>query len=139
LEGKEISFSITTESFAFQKIMNNQQLFGIGEISLYATKTFKYKDQYAFRYYFNTWKKIEHCGEDCVLFERFYVCAEAIDIAYKIAAQHLYRELNEKVEGVGFISDYLVLVGDKKYEVSLNVQHEEIILEDAEDFAYCCD
>jgi len=119
--------------------MSNQQLFGLGEIALVATKTFRYKDQFSFRYYFNTWKKVEHCGENCLLFERFYVHAEAIDIAYKIAVQHLYRELNEKVDGAELISDSLVFVGDKQYEVSLNVQHEEVIFNDAEDFAYCCD
>ena len=119
--------------------MSNQQLFGLGEIALVATKTFRYKDKSSFRYYFNTWKKVEHCGQDCVLFELLYVHAEAIDIAYKIAVQHLYRELNEKVDGAELISDSLVFVGDKQYEVSLNVQHEEVIFDDAEDFAYCCD
>lgn len=115
---------------------SSQQLFGLGEIALVATKTFRYKDQFLFRYYFHTWKKVEHCGQDSVLFEKFFVRSDAADTAYKIAVQHLYRELNERIEGAQFICGSLVAVGDKQYEVSLNVQHEETVFDDAEDFAY---
>lgn len=113
--------------------MTLEKLFGLGEISLYATKTFRYKDQYVFRYYFNTWKQISHCGKTCILLEKFFVHATAVDTAYKIAVKHLYRELNEKIDGAYLISDSLVAVGTEKYDFEHNAQHSEMIFDNKED------
>lgn len=100
-----------------------QQYFGLGGIELIGTCTFKYKDQVAFRYCFQTWRVI-NIEENLIETDRFHVWSDAVDKAYKIAVDHVYRELNAPYHEAVDTGE-----GGGLYEVNLNQQHREVEVE----------
>jgi hypothetical protein len=97
-----------------------EKYLGLGGIELIGTDTFKYKDQTAFRYCFQTWKAY-NIQENTIETDRFYVWADAVDKAYKIAVDHVYRELNAPYHEAVDAGE-----GGGRYEVELDEQHREV-------------
>lgn len=103
-----------------------QQYLGLGGIELIGTDTFKYKDRTAFRYCFQTWK-VYNIEENTIETDRFYVWADAVDVAYKIAVEHVYRGFNEPYHEAVDCGE-----GGGRYEVELDEQHREVIVDTEE-------
>lgn len=103
-----------------------EQYLGLGGIELIGTDTFKYQDKIAFRYCFQTWK-VYSIEENTIETDRFYVWADAVDVAYKIAVDHVYRELNAPYHEAVDCGE-----GGGRYEVKLDEQHREVEVETEE-------
>ena len=103
-----------------------EQYHGLGGIELIGTDTFKYQDKIAFRYCFQTWKAYS-IKDNLIETDRFYVWADAVDVAYKIAVDHVYRELNAPYHEAVDSGE-----GGGRYEVDLNEQHREVIVDTEE-------
>jgi len=103
-----------------------EQYLGLGGIELIGTDTYKYENKTAFRYCFVSWKVVstEH---NLIETDRFYVWADAVDTAYKIAVEHVYRGLNERYHEAVDAGE-----GGGLYEVSLDEQHREVEVETEE-------
>ena len=97
-----------------------EKYLGLGGIELIGTDTFKYKNQTAFRYCFQTWKAY-NIQENTIETDRFYVWADAVDKAYKIAVDHVYRELNAPYHEAVDAGE-----GGGRYDVELDEQHREV-------------
>jgi len=107
---------------------NQQQYFGLGGIELIGTDTFKYQDRIAFRYCFQAWK-VFSIKENLIETDRFYVWSDAVDKAYRIAVAHVYRGHNEPYQPEVDASE-----NGGRYEVDLNEQHREVIVDTEEDW-----
>jgi len=103
-----------------------EQYLGLGGIELIGTDTFKYKNQTAFRYCFQTWK-VFNIQDNTIETDRFYVWADSVDKAYKIAVDHVYREHNARHHEAVDSGE-----GGGRYEVDLNEQHREVEVETEE-------
>ena len=103
-----------------------EKYLGLGGIELIGTDTFKYKNQTAFRYCFQTWKAY-NIQENTIETDRFYVWADAVDKAYKIAVEHVYREFNAPYHEAVDAGE-----GGGRYEVELDEQHREVIVDTEE-------
>ncbi len=103
-----------------------EQYLGLGGIELIGTDTFKYKENTAFRYCFQTWK-VFNIQENLIETDRFYVWADSVDKAYKIAVEHVYREHNAPYHEAVDSGE-----GGGRYEVDLNEQHREVEVETEE-------
>lgn len=101
-------------------LLMTEQYRGLGGIELIGTDTFKYKNQTAFRYCFQTWKAY-NIQENTIETDRFYVWADAVDVAYKIAVDHVYRELNQPYHECVDAGE-----GGGRYDVELDEQHREV-------------
>jgi hypothetical protein len=113
----------------FRTLMSTtQQYFGLGGIELIGTDTFKYQDKIAFRYCFQTWK-VFNKEQNLIETDRFHVWSEAVDTAYKIAVAHVYRGHNEPYQPEVDASE-----NGGRYEVALDEQHREVIVDTEEDW-----
>ena len=105
------------------------KFYGLGSISLISTTTYKFEDNYAFRYCFQTWRVIDTSNNE-VESDRFYVWADAVDTAYKYAVEHVYRE--------GMPKHPCIDEGEGGSRVSmglnLDLQHKEIVIETQEEW-----
>lgn len=106
-----------------------QQFLGLAEISLIGTDTYKYKNRTAFRYCFSTWKVVNK-EENLIETDRFYVWADAVDVAYKIAVDHVYRPLNARLHECVDSGE-----GGSLFEADYDEQHREITLDCEEDWS----
>ena len=128
--GLEVSQDPCHTTFVhFRTLMSTkQQFFGLGGIELIGTDTFKYQDHIAFRYCFQAWKVFDK-EQNLIETDRFHVWSDAVDTAYRIAVTHVYRGHNEKYQPE-------VDAGENggRYEVDLNEQHREVIIDTEEDW-----
>jgi hypothetical protein len=102
---------------------------GLAEINLIGTCTFKFEDKIAFRYAFSSARVIEHGGEKMLQTDRFYVWAEAVDTAYKIAVDHVYRALNQRYHGAVDPGE-----GGSLYNCEIDEQHKEVQIDNERDW-----
>jgi hypothetical protein len=105
------------------------QFNGLGEISLIGTDSYTFKGRIAHRYHFATWKVV-NIEKNLVESDRFYVWADAVDLAYKIAVNHVYRGFNEPFHPAVDSGE-----GGSLYEGDYDQQHREIELDSEEDWS----
>lgn len=102
---------------------------GLAELNLIGTDTYRFKEKFAHRYCFQSARVIDHGGTKMLETDRFYVWAESIDTAYKIAVDHMYRDKNKIPHDAVDRGE-----GGSLYEQEIDEQHKEIILDSYDDW-----
>jgi len=117
------------ESTPDTKTIMTKQFLGLAGISIIGTDTFKYKERFAHRYHFSSWRALNPAESDLVETDRFYVWADSPDQAYKYAVEHVYRPHNAPISECIDRGE-----GGSLYDGDLDEQHREIILDSLDDW-----